>query len=108
MYRNYKDLPKNTKLYTFDQLSNELKVIARKNVLYIDLRMYNEKISKIKSIIKINIHLRINSNNRFKYLIDRKKHIVRANNDINYCDSYIINNLCHFTIDGIYVTYMIN
>ena len=104
----YKELPDGTRLVEYKDLSDNAKKIARYEVLIADIKGYVNDREAYIVLIKNNIHSCVNSRAIYKALINRKEHINRTMSDIDYCEMYIVGNLCQFTINGNYITYYNN
>lgn len=103
--------------YTFKDLDSSMKERAKKGVLATEKQALEERLKGIKASIKsrkgLNIHYIINSNVTFRKMIKTlyesyhrtEKHIIRVENDDDYCDKFINGNLCMFLKDGTYITF---
>ena len=103
---NYKDLPKGTTLFNYDDLSDYAKMIAREQVMSEDLKNHRNDIDGYWVLIKTNVHICIDkSRTHYKSLLRRKKHIKRTMSDRAYLERYIVGNACQFTKRGEYITF---
>ncbi len=97
---NYKDLPKNTKLFEYVSLNKYSKDKAFSNVLNHEIKVRVYKIEIAKRLIKENIHTCIND----KYFISRLKKRKYLKN-FSTLEKTIIGNLLQFTKEGEYITF---
>jgi hypothetical protein len=101
---HYKQLT--SKIYSYNDLNPHAKTKARNEVINIDLQSLNKAIVEFKQKIKHNINSCVNDKNIIPYFIRKKIHCNKLS-DLEYCEAYILSNLCNFTIDGTYITYSI-
>ena len=101
---NIKQLPKGTIILSYNDLSIDAKIIARRTVIDLEILAYSRNIKKYSDTTSI--HKKINGSN-IKNFISTKKFIDKLLNDINYCEKFINENLCHFISNGEYITYCI-
>jgi len=104
---NYKNLPKGTEIFEYDNLSDEAKAFARQEILNSDLKHLSKEIETFKNKVKENVHVGVNNISKLPYFIKRKKHIQKTRSNLRYIESYIIQNYCNFTKQGVYITYSI-
>lgn len=102
----YKDLIKSGTivLKEYSQLSDLSKEKARKEILECNMIVYTNDLC---SYISNNINLNINKS-KIPHFIKKKRYIKKLLNDVKYFEKYITENLCHFLVDGTYITYSIS
>ena len=103
---NIRQLPKGTEILSYDKLSKEAQAKARIEIFLNDIERQSNNISKFKKLIKLDINACVNDNVLIPTLNRIHKHIDRINKDQEYCERYITENVCNFTAEGNYITYM--
>jgi len=99
------DIPKDTQIYHYEDLSKQAQLLARKEIINIDLQSLTIEIDDFRRLIQIDINFGVNDKYKLPYFIRRRKHCNKLSN-LKYCVEYIVGNLCHFLVDGSYVAYM--
>jgi hypothetical protein len=90
-------------LLWFNDLSPELKSIARVQILFIEKSVNRTMIQKLKLIP---LHKRINDNNHIKRIINNLRAQMLINTrGVEYLDKYITGNFCEFDHKGQYYTF---
>ncbi len=95
---------KDQPLFKFDQLSDDVKQIARLGFLSVELDGVKKWISDYK---RKTIHQKVNSI-ALSNIIRQKMFINGLKVNTTRLDKMIVGNLCHFLSDGTYVLYSIN
>ena len=78
-------------IFSYERLSDEAKIKARKAVISVEVLAYKKRLKEQTFPIK--------------HLIERRKLFKRYETDIKYCESFIEQNFCEFTEDGTYLIF---
>mgnify|MGYP003437266139 FL=1 len=90
-------------LLWFNDLSPELKKVARAQTLFIERAVNRTKIQKLKLIP---LHRRINDKGHIKRIINNLRAQMLINTKgVEYLDKYITGNFCEFDQKGQYYTF---
>lgn len=99
---------KGQKLYTYDELSDEAKRVAREEVIRSFKFGYDDSLSASKKAFKSNMHAAINDKHHFGRVRYSKSLVDKMINNRAHLEGVIRENLMHFLEDGTYVTYSLD
>lgn len=95
--------------YDFDELSSDLKKVAQQNFIATQDVFFASHKSKLKSLLQVKggLNKRINNPYFWSCAVSCWQLNNKIKNNEDYCKDIIKANLCEFTDDGTYITYML-
>lgn len=102
---HYKQLPLNTDLFQYNDLSSDAQVKARQEVLDVEKKAIAKKILEVRLKLKVNINSLVNDKVYIPSILRHKDLIKNLGNDATKCAKFIDSNFCNFLSDGTYITY---
>ena len=90
--KHYSQLPQFSNLVQFNELSNELKLIAISEILHSEEIWFNLHKNEYLNSFKNSIHLSINNRSTYKSLLESSKKLKKLKQNFQYLEKYIIEN----------------